>query len=1040
MRKSIVLAILCVACLSSALAVASPPVAVTFNDAALLDAVKTQWEAQTGGTLSDPPLSSELSNPLFTTLIAHQAGILDLTGLEACTSLTKLDLSVNWISSLTPIAGLTGLTYLDVGSGDLDDGTIDMYAAETNNLDDAAVTIIGGLTGLTYLNMEGNSAMTTLAPLTTLTSLEKLWIGNCTYSSFAALASLSGLTWLGINWGGFTNADVPSIAGLTGLQVLYLVSQDGLTDISGLSTLVNLQGVAIGYCPITDVDVFSNFTGLVQTDLSGSNVTNLDGLAGLASLSLVIAQFTQLTDISGLGGSTSLSQLLITDSPLVDISPLATDTALAGVFLYNDQITDISALVSNTGVGDDSGDSVIITNDPLSETARCVQIPALALKMSSVGASLTTDAICGPMLSLSVTNGPGRVFPEAGYKFYDAGTTVDLTAYPISDSGQAFDHWSGDLSSENLSESILMDADKVVSAVFAPGDHTLSLTSDGPGAIYPIGADGNFSFLDGRTVTLTALNNPGTYFLGWTGAVTSSSSSIDVTMDADKTLVAHFGSTAYSLTIDAPSGNGTTNPPTGTYYYSAGEVTVIANPDPGWEFSGWVGDIGTADPTNPTLVIDMNRDYLIQASFTQIMHDLTVYVDGSGTVNVPPGVTVQEPEGSTFTLVATPNDGWHFDHWDGLVETTATVDLLITQDYVLTAVFVQNSYTLTMLVDGTGTTNPAPGDYTDLGGTTFSFTAVQTDSQWLFDHWSGDIGSADPTASTIDLVLDSDLTVTAVFTQIPPRVLLITTEGSGTTSPEAGVEHSYTDGDVVILTATADYGWQFSMWSGDIGSASSDQSIITLTMDQDRAVVAHFTELPVWDLVIAVSGSGTTDPAAGAYQYPDGTVVSLTAIPDSGASFTRWEGDLGSADPFSASINLVMDASRSVVAVFSSGEGEGEGEGGAEGEGEGEGTVVTCHTADQDCNNQISLTELLRIIQFFNSGGYHCATGTEDGFAPGISGDHTCTPHMSDYSPQDWMVNLSELLRLIQFFNSGGYHACPDAVPATEDGFCVGLS
>jgi len=29
------------------------------------------------------------------------------------------------------------------------------------------------------------------------------------------------------------------------------------------------------------------------------------------------------------------------------------------------------------------------------------------------------------------------------------------------------------------------------------------------------------------------------------------------------------------------------------------------------------------------------------------------------------------------------------------------------------------------------------------------------------------------------------------------------------------------------------------------------------------------------------------------------------------------------------------------------------------------------------------------------------------------------------------------LLRLIQFFNSGGYHACP--AENTEDGFCPGV-
>ncbi|HPO17008.1 MAG TPA: hypothetical protein PLI09_26460, partial [Candidatus Hydrogenedentes bacterium] len=115
---------------------------------------------------------------------------------------------------------------------------------------------------------------------------------------------------------------------------------------------------------------------------------------------------------------------------------------------------------------------------------------------------------------------------------------------------------------------------------------------------------------------------------------------------------------------------------------------------------------------------------------------------------------------------------------------------------------------------------------------------------------------------------------------------------------------------------------------------------------------------------------------------------------------------------------------------------EGEGEG-AEGEGEGAegegGGFEEFHTADQNGDNMINLSELLRVIQFFNSGGLHCQAGTEDGYAPG-PGDQSCAPHASDYNAQDWLINLSELLRVIQFFNSGGYHACE----GSEDGFCPG--
>ncbi|GEM_PF-3893161 len=105
---------------------------------------------------------------------------------------------------------------------------------------------------------------------------------------------------------------------------------------------------------------------------------------------------------------------------------------------------------------------------------------------------------------------------------------------------------------------------------------------------------------------------------------------------------------------------------------------------------------------------------------------------------------------------------------------------------------------------------------------------------------------------------------------------------------------------------------------------------------------------------------------------------------------------------------------------------------------EGEGETDPWHSADRDHDNVIGLSELLRVIQFFNSGGYHCEEGTEDGYAPG-SGDPACLPHDSDYNPQDWDINLSELLRIIQFFNSSGYHSCPEVFPPTEDGFCVGI-
>gem|GEM_PF-1443923 len=93
------------------------------------------------------------------------------------------------------------------------------------------------------------------------------------------------------------------------------------------------------------------------------------------------------------------------------------------------------------------------------------------------------------------------------------------------------------------------------------------------------------------------------------------------------------------------------------------------------------------------------------------------------------------------------------------------------------------------------------------------------------------------------------------------------------------------------------------------------------------------------------------------------------------------------------------------------------------------------HSADTNHDWKIQLTELLRVIQFFNSGGYHVSLDTEDGYAPGLDGLKEGFPHHSDYSPQNWKIDLPELLRLIQFFNTpDGY----SRMETTEDGFTPG--
>ena len=78
------------------------------------------------------------------------------------------------------------------------------------------------------------------------------------------------------------------------------------------------------------------------------------------------------------------------------------------------------------------------------------------------------------------------------------------------------------------------------------------------------------------------------------------------------------------------------------------------------------------------------------------------------------------------------------------------------------------------------------------------------------------------------------------------------------------------------------------------------------------------------------------------------------------------------------------------------------------------------HSSDTSQDFVISVGEVMRSVQLFNMGEYHCGLNTEDGFAPG-EGDQSCESHDADYGPQDWRIDLSELLRVLQMYNLGFY-------------------
>lgn len=128
---------------------------------------------------------------------------------------------------------------------------------------------------------------------------------------------------------------------------------------------------------------------------------------------------------------------------------------------------------------------------------------------------------------------------------------------------------------------------------------------------------------------------------------------------------------------------------------------------------------------------------------------LTVTVSGGGTVTKNPNQATYT-DGTTVTLTANPDAGWHFDHWEGDLYSFSNPDsILMDDDKYVTAYFAQDQYTLTVNVYGSGSVTKSPNQATYTYGQGVTLTATPAFG-WRFDHWSGAIsGTTNPRSITM---------------------------------------------------------------------------------------------------------------------------------------------------------------------------------------------------------------------------------------------------------------------------------------------------
>ena len=333
----------------------------------------------------------------------------------------------------------------------------------------------------------------------------------------------------------------------------------------------------------------------------------------------------------------------------------------------------------------------------------------------------------------------------------------------------------------------------------------------------------------------------------------------------------------------------------GGNYAPAEIVAIDATAYEGWVFDHW-------EWKGSDISVDHKYDYLtsvvlgsgytggtITAVFKKVYPlDVKVSPAGAGTVTGGGNYAPKEK----VTLTATANQGWVFDHWecgsDDVVLTSEAGNSVTAELYAgftgatVTAVFVNYPLTVKVSPAGVGTVTGG-GNYVPDDIVTLTATANQG---WVFDHWECDSGDVylPPKGNPVTAELLSGFTgatVTAVFKGIPCAVTVEADPAEGGSVTGAG---SYTPGDKVTLTATANEGYKFDGWQVVTGGVTvADDGTFTMPAEAVE-VKARFRQLGKCELeVVVANGTGT-----GSGAYYEGQRVPIVATPSEGWVFSQW--------------------------------------------------------------------------------------------------------------------------------------------------------
>jgi lysophospholipase L1-like esterase len=346
----------------------------------------------------------------------------------------------------------------------------------------------------------------------------------------------------------------------------------------------------------------------------------------------------------------------------------------------------------------------------------------------------------------------------------------------------------------------------------------------------------------GTSVPVRAVPDLGWRFAKWSGASTSTSAAISVSMSSAKTLVAEFAVATNSLRVASvygepePSGTNWMRKDTVTNASISGSPIEIGTSTQyvctGWAGSGSVAKSGVALDTGPFTIT--NNTVVTWQWRTNYW--LETAAGEGGAVDVASGWWAR---GASVPVRAVPDLGWRFAKWSGAsTSTSAAISVSMSSAKTLVAEFAVATNSLRVAsVYG----EPEPSGTNWMRKDTVTNVSISgspieigTSTQYVCTGWagSGSVAKSGAGTNTGPFTITNN---TVVTWQWRTNYWLATAAGEGGAVDVASGWQAR--GSSVPVRAVPDLGWRFARWSG---ASTSTSAAISVSMSSAKTLVAEF--------------------------------------------------------------------------------------------------------------------------------------------------------------------------------------------------------